>query len=214
MANSDGLNERIGREQAVLAHQKVVCRESDTCDRTVLDSLGVDAYDQIILLCYSDDLDVQEADARTLITLLHLRDIAEKGGHDFRIVSEMLDVRNRELAEVTQADDFIVSNKLTSLMLSQVSENRDLTGVFADLFDPEGSEIYLKPAADYVALGRPVSFYTVAEAARRRNEVAIGYRIAAQAKDASKAYGVAVNPKKSGTVAFTAADQVVVLAED
>lgn len=214
VANVDGLTERIGREQAVLAHQNVVCRESDTCDRTVLDSLGVDAYDQIILLCYSDELDVQEADARTLITLLHLRDIAEKGGHDFRIVSEMLDVRNRELAEVTQADDFIVSNKLTSLMLSQVSENRDLTGVFTDLFDPEGSEIYLKPAADYVALGRPVSFYTVAEAARRRNEVAIGYRIAAQAKDASRAYGVAVNPKKSESITFAAADQVVVLAED
>ena len=39
----------------------------------------------------------------------------------------MLDVRNRELAEVTQADDFIVSDKLVSLMLAQVSENKDLT---------------------------------------------------------------------------------------
>ena len=63
----------------------------------------------------------------------------------------MLDVRNRELAEVTQADDFIVSDKLISLMLAQVSENKDLNAVFDDLFDPDGSEIYLKPAADYVA---------------------------------------------------------------
>jgi voltage-gated potassium channel Kch len=28
----------------------------------------------------------------------------------------MIDVRNRELAEVSRADDFVVSNKLVSLM--------------------------------------------------------------------------------------------------
>ena len=60
----------------------------------------------------------------------------------------------RELAEVTQADDFIVSNKLTCLMLSQISENPGLNAVFTDLSDPEGSEIYLKPAGDYVEPGR------------------------------------------------------------
>lgn len=106
----------------------------------------------------------------------------------------MLDVRNWELAEVTQADDFIVSNKLTSLMLAQISENRELSAVFADLFDPEGSEIYLKPAGDYVETGRSVTFYTVVEAARRRGEVAIGYRHLARAKTAAQSYGVVVNP--------------------
>src|SRR5215218_7378121 len=91
--------------------------------------------------------------------------------------------RERELAEVAQADDFIVSNKLTCLMLSQISENPGLNAVFTDLSDPEGSEIYLKPAGDYVQPGRAVSFYTVAAAARRRGEVAIGYRLAAHATD-------------------------------
>jgi hypothetical protein len=38
-------------------------------------------------------------------------------------------------------------------MLSQISENKLLGPVFADIFDPEGSEIYLKAAAEYVALG-------------------------------------------------------------
>jgi len=138
----------------------------------------------------------------------------QKGGHDYRIVTEMLDERNRELAEVTQADDFIVSNKLVSLMLSQVSENRELNALFADLFQPEGSEIYLKPAADYVELGRPVNFYTVTEAARRRGEIAIGYKQEAFGKDVAKAYGVVVNPDKSGSVAYAAADHIIVLAED
>lgn len=214
VASVDGIEERLARDCADLESQKLIVREADTTDRRVLDALNVPAFDQVILLCYSDILDIQEADARTLITLLHLRDMAEKGGHDFRIVSEMLDVRNRELAEVTQADDFIVSNKLTSLMLAQVSENKELSAVFADLFDPDGAEVYLKPAQDYVLLGQPVNFHTVVEAARRRGEVAIGYRREALAKNAAEAYGVAVNPDKSEKVAFAPGDRIVLLAED
>ncbi len=146
-------------------------------------------------------------------TLLHLRDIAAKAGRPFSIVSEMLDVRNRQLAEVTRADDFIVSDKLISLMLSQIAENAQLAAVFADLLDPEGSELYLKPASGYVALDRPVSFYTVVEAARRRGEVALGYRLTAESADPAKAYGVRVNPDKSRPVRFAAGDRVIVLAE-
>jgi hypothetical protein len=41
------------------------------------------------------------------------------------------------------------------------------------------------------------SFWTVVEAARRRNEVAIGYRVLAAAKEPSKSFGVVINPDKS-----------------
>jgi voltage-gated potassium channel Kch len=214
VADTRKLPETIARDCGGLCAQKLTCLEADTTDRRVLDGLSVHTFDQVILLCYSDDLDLQEADARTLITLLHLRDMEQKGGHDYRIVTEMLDERNRELAEVTQADDFIVSNKLVSLMLAQVSENRELNALFADLFQPEGSEIYLKPAADYVEIGRPVNFYTVTEAARRRGEIAIGYKQEAFRNEAAKAHGVVVNPDKSGAVAYAAADHIIVLAED
>jgi len=214
VADGSEATEEIAAKCASAKNLAISCLEADTTDRRVLDGLGVEAYNQVILLCYSDRLSNQEADARTLITLLHLRDMAEKGDHDFRIVSEMLDVRNRELAEVTQADDFIVSNKLTSLMLSQISENRELAAVFADIFDPDGSEVYLKPAAAYVEPGGEVNFYTVTVAASRRGEVAIGYRRQADSKDATKAYGVVVNPKKSEKIAFTASDWIIVLAEE
>jgi voltage-gated potassium channel Kch len=205
--------EEVGRQANELRNQRVVCEIGDTTDRRTLDDLNIASYDHVIVLSYSDTLDVQNADARTLVTLLHLRSIADQTGHPFSIVSEMLDLRNRELAEVTQADDFIVSDKLVSLMLSQVSENKQLAAVFADLFDPEGSEIYLKPAGDYITPGQPLSFYTVVEAARRRGEVAIGYRLRADANDASKSYGVCVNPKKSLALTFSEEDRVIVLAE-
>jgi hypothetical protein len=99
-------------------------------------------------------------------------------------------------------------------MLAQISENRELNAVFADLFDPEGSEIYLKSAASYVEPGREVNFYTVVAAARFRGEVAIGYRRQAEAGDAAKAYGVVVNPAKSKKLAFSDRDSVIVLAEE
>ena len=92
---------------------------------------------------------------------------SEGSNRPFSIVSEMLDPRNRVLAEVARADDFIVGNRLVALLLAQVSENKELNAVFQDLFDPEGSEIYLKLASNYVTIGKPVNFYTVVEAARR-----------------------------------------------
>lgn len=197
-----------------LENQVVAFQQSDTTDRKALDALDAASFNHIIVLSYSDMLDEQQADAQTLITLLQLRDLSERAGKELSIVSEMLDARNRELAEVTRADDFIVSDQLISLMLSQVSENKHLNAVFADLFDPEGCEIYLKPAADYVKPGAPVNFYSIVEAARRRGEVAMGYRLKHDAHDASKSYGVVLNPEKSKKVEFSACDKIIVLAEE
>jgi Trk K+ transport system NAD-binding subunit len=214
VADDDAAEDTIARHCADLTSQTITFRTGDTTDRRTLEALEIETYKHVIILCYSDSLDAQQADARTLITLLHLREFASRSERPFSVVSEMLDTRNRALAEVTRADDFIVSDKLVSLLLSQVSENKALNAVFADIFDPEGSEIYLKLAADYVRLAEPLNFYTVVEAAKQRNEVALGYRLMKHANDASKAYGVVVNPDKSATITFSEWDRIIVLAED
>ncbi len=188
--------------------------QGDTTDRRTLDTLDLTSFQHIIILCYADEFDAQAADAKTMITLLQLRDIEQKQGEAFSVVSEMIDVRNRALAEIAKADDFIVSDELTGLILTQVSENGELLDVFDDLFDADGSEIYLKPAKDYIALDAEVNFYTVTESARKRGEIAIGYRLERHADDAARAYGVCVNPMKSDTVIFKAEDKIIVLAED
>ena len=196
-----------------LANQKVVFQNGDTTVRGLLEHLEVDKYNHIIVLSYVG-LDVQEADSKTLVTLLHLRDIAGNDRSPFSITSEMRDLRNRELAEVAHVDDFIVSDHLVSLMMSQLSENADLEPVFTDIFDPEGSEIYLKTITNYVELDKPVNFYTLVEAARRRGETAIGYRLVRESGDAGRFYGIHTNPKKSGLVTFTPEDKIIVLAEN
>lgn len=191
----------------------VTFQRGDPTSRAVLDALYVHEFDHIIVLAAKETLPAQRADAKTLITLLHLRDIAVKKGADLNVVSEMIDDRNRELAEVTQADDFIVSDQLISLMLSQLSENKRLTDVFDELFSSSGAEIYLRPSELYVPEGVEADFYTVLEAARRRGETAIGFRIDAHARSSENSYGVTVNPTKSVKRAFAPGDKVIVLAE-
>jgi hypothetical protein len=87
-------------------------------------------------------------------------------------------------------------------------------GVFTDIFDPEGAEIYLKPIGEYVTTGQPVNFYTVTEAARRRGETTIGYRIMSESHNSEKSYGVHTNPRKSEKVSFAAEDKLIVITEE
>ncbi len=207
------VEKQIRQDCGKLVNQKVSIVEGDSSDRAMLEKIGVTEFDHVIVLANSV-LEPQEADAKTLVTLLHLRHMSERDRTPFSIVSEMLDLRNRQLAEVAGVDDFIVSEHLVSLMMSQLSETAELLPIFTDIFDPEGAEIYLKPVTDYVETGRPVNFYTVLEAARRRNETAIGYRVVREAKIAEKSYGVHTNPRKSLPVTFALEDKIIVLAEN
>jgi hypothetical protein len=201
----------IGRYCALLKNQTVGFRQDDTADRDVLDAIDLRSYDHVVVLSYSDSLDTQAADSHTLITLLHLRDIADRLGHPFSIVSEMLDIHNRDLARITRVDDFIVSDRLASLMLVQIAQNPHLAEIFGEIFDPSGSEIQMRPARDYVRTGAPITFYSVTAAARGRGEVAIGYWVRADALRDDTNHGVYLNPPKSRPIVLSDDDQLIVL---
>lgn len=186
---------------------------SSTSDRTILDGLDLTQYQHALVLAYSNHLDQQECDAQTLMTLLNLRDICDEENHRCGLLSEMLDIRNRELAQVTRADDFVVSDRLVSLVLSQVTENKDIMRIFDDLFHIEGSEPFLKPAEHYVQLGVESDFYQVAQSAILKNETALGYRIKSMQHDPDNHYGLRLNPLKSSMIRFSPGDQIIVLAE-
>jgi ion channel POLLUX/CASTOR len=188
----------------------------DTSHRATLEGLDIPSYDHVLVLGYSDLMEPQTTDTHTLVTLLHLRRIAETASRHINVVSEMIDVRNRELAEATRADDFVVSNKLVSLMLAQASENENLSAIFEELLDEDGPEIYMRPMGHYAELGRPVNFFTLTEACRRRGEIAIGYvRTGEGAADGGRNMdGVVVNPRKSDAVSFTEGDRLIVIARD
>jgi ion channel POLLUX/CASTOR len=213
ICSKEGANEALKLLASRLTRQRLRAADGDITSRAMLAAVKAPDFDHIIVMSYTH-LPMQEADSQTLICLLHLRNIAEAAGKDLNIVSEMMDLRNRELAQVARADDFIVSDKLVSLMLSQLSENKQLEKVFSQLFSAEGSEVYIRPMSDYVRIGVAVDFHTLIEAAAQRGETAIGYRQIAHSKDPKQGYGVKINPNKSEKLSFAAEDRIIVLAED
>lgn len=212
VAEFPGVEVDMSRETLQVQRQTVRYQQGDPTDRDVLESLNLTQYDHAVVLCNST-LDAEQADAQTLVTLLHLRDICDRHHHNFQIVTEILDVRNQELAQVARPDDFVISEQLISLMLAQVAEQKSINAVLTDLFSPEGSEIYLKPADQYVAVDRPINFYTVVEAARQRGESAIGYRSKANTNNIARSYGVVLNPPKDQLIKFQPQDVIILLAE-
>jgi hypothetical protein len=182
-------------------------KDANVRDRNVLEGLDVGSYSNVIVL--SDDrLDPLTADARVLVTLLHLRDILTKRGRTVPIVSEMRNDRDRALAQLTRADDFVVSEQLVSLLMTQIAVNRHLEPVFTDLFSPDTAEIYLRPASYYLREGAGHTFATLTDCARRRGEIAIGYRIA----EPTDGHGIVLNPDKAAPM--PAIDRVIVLADN
>jgi len=188
-------------------------RTGKLSNRKVLDSVHPEQFDNIILMS-DKSLEVQHSDAQTLICLLHLRSIGALHNKDLSIVSEMRDIRNREVGIVAKADDFIIGDNITSLILAQIAENKELFKVFNSLFDSEGSEIYLKPIENYWNEGEVVTFYDMVSRAFEYNETAIGYRLMANQDNASLNFGIKLNPRKDEVIGFIEGDYLVVLAEN
>ena len=201
-------------------------REIDPTDRSQLESLPYDSIDHIVILpCYEIDpsgkpLVVDHLDTNTLVTLLNVRNIRQRGGYSLTITSEILDVENHSLVETPEDDDFVVSDHLISLALAQISDNKALGPVFNTLFDTQGVEIYLKPVTNYVKTGQPVSFFTVVVAGLRQNETVIGYRINAQRNrvgdsddNENMKYDIVINPDKRVALDFVDEDKIIVLSE-
>ncbi len=163
------------------------------------------SFHEVIVLGYRDVLPINNADTRTLLTLLAFNQVRQ--GDDIgpvRIVAEMLDQRNATLAEATGVDDFVVSDELTSLMLAQLSERAELSQVFADLFDREGCSIELRPTPVYGA-HQAATFGDVVVTASSKGDTAIGYRLASTGD-------VTINPSKSAPLTLSRDDEILVVA--
>jgi len=183
----------------------------DPTDQVVLGGLGIENYNHVVILA-SRDCEIQRADAKTLLSLLHVRSLTK--GKNINIVSEILDDRNRELVETDRVDDFIVSDKLVSHAIAQLSENTHLYPVFEKLFSSKQQHIKLKPIDSYVTLDENVHFATVIEAAHRLGESAIGYRSLALKSEPGELHGVRLNPSRTHQLRFQSGDSLVVISHE
>lgn len=210
---SDSEINEISELQKGMNHIKLSSENGAINRLDTLEKINPDHFDNIIVLS-SKELDVQESDAKTLICLLHLRNMGEKSGKSYNIVTEMLDIKNRVLGVVAKANDFIIGENLISLLLSQLSENIQLKKVFDVLLNSEGSEIYLKPAHQYMEIGKETDFNEVLANALEYGHTAFGYRKMKQEHSAEENFGIRINPKKDQKIIFDENDYIIVLSED
>ncbi|MDX3455846.1 NAD-binding protein [Streptomyces sp. ME02-8801-2C] len=190
-------------------------RPGDVTRPQTLRRLEIDSYDSVVVLG-PDPVPGQqpdEADNRTLVTLLVLHMLEQETGRELPVVTEMTDDRNRTLAPISPGADVIISGKLIGLLMAQISQNRHLAAVFEELFSLTGSQIHLRPAASYVLPSCEASFATVVAAAQQRGECAIGYRRHDRATVVPD-HGVRLNPDKNERRRWTDRDEVVVITQN
>jgi len=170
-------------------------------------------YERVVVLCYRSGLSAEEADARALMTLLQLRRFRQENpevADRMSVLTEVLDIRDVKLSRVAGAEDFIVSERITALMLAQLAEIPDREKVFADLFDTWGSELSMRPVSYYADPKPGTAYGSYVAAAHQRGHLAIGYRTTgARGKDLATA--IHLDPPKSRVVDLKPNDRLIVV---
>jgi hypothetical protein len=187
----------------------ITITSEDIYDRECLETLLSKNLDNVLVLPNMSS-DTNQADNESMILLLQIRDIAWERKHKFSITTEIYNIENQKLISSASPADFIVSNHLIALIAAQVSQTRELAAVFEDLLNESGSEIYIKPVADYIKLDAQIDFVTISAAVAIYNEVFIGYKKFLPDGQCE----IIINPPKVGKESLSKNDFFIVLAEN
>jgi len=179
-------------------------------------------YDNIIILAGNSGgdahVDAARVDSENIVALLLLRRIFSQyptESTNTKLITEILDSQNDALVAKAGVQDVIISNRLVSMIMAQISESRDIEKVYDDIFQEDGSEIYLKPASLYFqSLPAEVSFADMMAIAQKRGEVCIGVKLRAYENDKTNNNGITLIPDKNTAYNLQRDDNLVVLAED
>ena len=197
--------------------------DKDPLNSDDLESMEPFFYNTVIVLPQKPSLDAEpeRIDSETIVVLLHLRKLqkalADAGRIvDTKLVTEVLESANRELVAHAGVNDFIISNRMVSMIFTQISEEPDIQKVYDNLFAEEGSEIYVKPAPLYFdTLPITCRFGDLMRVTQKRDEeICLGYKLKALESDADANYGVKLIPPKDSEITLNEEDCLVVVAED
>ena len=147
-------------------------RESHSLLSAITSSKVLD-YDMVV---FAEDIqDAVSHDALSLMLLAGINVACRNSDKRPRIVMDLFDHNNVELAQTANADDVIIGAEVASNYLLQVAMSPSRYFIFTELLSCWGTEIGIKPTALYAVGERKVSFTMVMKAARLRSEVAIGF---------------------------------------
>jgi len=198
-----------------LSHIIVSVYEKNVIHLETLQSINPSSYDNIIILC-PNSKDAEQADAENISKLLLLRKtLSATKNQVTKLITEVSDSKNLELIAYTGVNDLIISNRLISMMLAQISENQKIYHLYSQLLKESGAEIYIKPIGLYFnTIPNPLTIMDLIHAAQKRHEICIGLKIKSLEKNGDQNYGIILNPQKSRLFSLNDDDALVVLAED
>lgn len=173
------------------------------------------ANESVILLA-DRSLGDDDPDARTIITLLSLRDVLRERGESAErlVATEFLHPQNADLLMGQKLGDMVISPEMVSMVLTQVSQQLMLKLIYEELLDAGGCEVYLKPASLYTTHPAKCTFADVISGSLQRGEIAIGLRLDRSESSRANNFGVIMNPPKDLNLELGPQDRVVVVARD
>ena len=173
-------------------------------------------YDEVMVLGYRTAMSAAEADAQTLLTMLQMKQLFDDDSNSVkptRVVAEILDSALLPLARSAAADDLVVSDVLSALLIAQLSQNPSIAPVLADLFDAEGAGIHLISATDFVPVGTTTGHAELVALGSSANITVIGYRVAG-GEGSPEVSGIHLNPPKNRLWTVAAKDSVIAICDD
>ena len=169
-------------------------------------------FDDLVILGYTDKLSINEADTLTLLKNLEIDSLIQKNGYDLRVMTQILNSNKSKLTEITSVKEIIISDNLCALLISQLSENPNLSQVFDILFDPESTSINIFPIENYVKLEQKISYAEVAYKAAYNNHSSIGLLLNST-ETSSQSDGLLLNPSKTYEFTPRSGDSLIVISK-
>jgi len=201
--------------------------EMDLNDLERLNEIEPQDFDSILILSPGGST-IEEMDAYVISMLIRIRQIliSKNSGPDKKLgsrkwpklITEVMDSDNIDIILNSGVEDFMVSNQFVSQIMAQVSEEPMALDVYDDLFQSEGSELYIKPASYYFDFKDnetiTIAYGECVQAARLRNEVILGIQIHSDQKNKDNMFGIALIPNKKDEFTLSKQDGLIALAED
>lgn len=188
-------------------------------DEKYLRKIDLFTYDMVVVLTAATEAETTDAvDSANIKLLLSVKKIfsSETTKKKPLVVSEVLDTSNLELFNHMGISDFLLSNRLISIFLTQLSKQPELIEVYDRLLSKDGAEIYIKPFSNY--LEKPTGEYTFADLlllGQQCNDIVIGYKqVLAKPKENGRNYEITLNPPKNQKSNLTDKDFLVVISDE
>lgn len=180
--------------------------------RALEDILKDSSFDDLVILGYVDKLSIHEADTFTLLKTLEVDSLLSKLSLDIRVLTQILNSNKSKLTEITRSKEIIISDNLSALLMSQLSENPFLSKVFEILFDPKSSSINIFPIEDYVELGEKIKYQEVSYISALNNQSPIGLLLNTD-NHSSQSEGLMLNPSKAHEFTPSKGDSLIVISK-